>query len=273
MQTAQVANKRLNEVFAIESEQVNIGVNRSISNDNFQQGIKINNLSFSYNMKESTLKNISCTIPANSKIALVGVSGSGKSTLAKLLVNFYLPTGGAIQYGEINHLDIDYKQLREHVTYVPQESFFFSGTIFENLTFGLPFSPSFDEVLEVCHAVQLSNFINEQPLRFETVLEEGGANLSGGQRQRLAIARALLKDADILILDEATSGLDTLLEHMILEYLLNLKDKTLLFITHRLPIAKTCDQILLLHEGYFVEQGSHDFLRFNQGIYQKLWEI
>ncbi|WP_159721865.1 peptide cleavage/export ABC transporter [Enterococcus sp. CSURQ0835] len=273
MQTAQVANKRLNEVFAIESEQVNIGVNRSISNDNFQQGIKINNLSFSYNMKESTLKNISCTIPANSKIALVGVSGSGKSTLAKLLVNFYLPTGGAIQYGEINHLDIDYKQLREHVTYVPQESFFFSGTIFENLTFGLPFSPSFDEVLEVCHAVQLSNFINEQPLRFETVLEEGGANLSGGQRQRLAIARALLKDADILILDEATSGLDTLLEHMILEYLLNLKDKTLLFITHRLPIAKTCDQILVLHEGYFVEQGSHDFLRFNQGIYQKLWEI
>lgn len=273
MQTAQVANKRLNEIFAIESEQANVAGSHTISNDNFQQGIKIENLSFSYNMKEPTLKSISCFIPANSKIALVGVSGSGKSTLAKLLVNFYLPTEGTIQYGEINHLDIDYKQLRERVTYVPQESFFFSGTILENLTFGLSSLPTFEEVLKVCHAVQLSEFINQQPLRFETVLEEGGTNLSGGQRQRLAIARALLKDADILILDEATSGLDALLEHAILEYLLSLKDKTLLFIAHHLPIAKACDQILVLHEGHLVEQGSHDSLRFNQGMYQQLWEI
>ncbi|SEU01958.1 ATP-binding cassette, subfamily C, competence factor transporting protein [Enterococcus malodoratus] len=273
MQTAQVANKRLNEIFAIESERANVAGSHTISNDNFKQGITIENLSFSYNMKEPTLKNISCSIPANSKIALVGVSGSGKSTLAKLLVNFYLPTEGTLQYGEVNHLDIDYKQLREHVTYVPQESFFFSGTILENLTFGLSSPPSFEEILEVCHAVQLSEFINQQPLRFETVLEEGGANLSGGQRQRLAIARALLKDADILILDEATSGLDTLLEHAILEYLLSLKDKTLLFIAHHLPIAKACDQILVLHEGQLVEQGTHDSLRFNQGTYQQLWEI
>lgn len=273
MQTAQVANKRLNEIFAIDSEQANVAGTHSVSDDNFQKGIQIEKLSFSYNMKEPTLKNISCSIPANSKIALVGVSGSGKSTLAKLLVNFYQPTDGTIQYGEINHLDIDYKQLREHVTYVPQESFFFSGTILENLTFGLSSPPSFEEVLKVCHAVQLSEFINQQPLRFETVLEEGGTNLSGGQRQRLAIARALLKDADILILDEATSGLDTLLEHAILEYLLSLKNKTLLFIAHHLPIAKACDQILVLHEGHLVEQGSHDSLRFNQGIYQQLWEI
>lgn len=273
MQTAQVANKRLNEIFAIESERANVAGSHTISNDNFKQGITIENLSFSYNMKEPTLKNISCSIPANSKIALVGVSGSGKSTLAKLLVNFCLPTEGTLQYGEVNHLDIDYKQLREHVTYVPQESFFFSGTILENLTFGLSSPPSFEEILEVCHAVQLSEFINQQPLRFETVLEEGGANLSGGQRQRLAIARALLKDADILILDEATSGLDTLLEHAILEYLLSLKDKTLLFIAHHLPIAKACDQILVLHEGQLVEQGTHDSLRFNQGTYQQLWEI
>lgn len=273
MQTAQVANTRLNEIFAIESEQANSAVSHAISNDNFHQGIKIDNLSFSYNMKEPTLKNISCAIPANSKIALVGVSGSGKSTFAKLLVNFYLPTEGAIQYGKVNHLDIDYKQLREHATYVPQESFFFSGTILENLTFGLSVLPSFEKILEVCQAVQLSDFINQQPLRFETVLEEGGTNLSGGQRQRLAIARALLKDANILILDEATSGLDTLLEHTILEYLLSLKDKTLLFIAHHLPIAKACDQILVLHEGHLVEQGSHDSLRFNQGMYQQLWEI
>lgn len=273
MQAAQVANKRLNEVFAIESEHSNTENGHQFSEENFKKGISLEHVTFGYNMKESTLKDISFTIPAQSKIALVGVSGSGKSTLAKLLVNFYQPTQGTIYYGQINHLDINYKLLRENVTYVPQESFFFSGTIIENLTFGLSNIPSFERILEVCNAVQLTEFINQQPLRFDAVLEEGGANLSGGQRQRLAIARALLKDADILILDEATSGLDTLLEHAILEYLLSLENKTLLFIAHHLPIAKACDKILVLHEGKLVEQGSHETLRFNQGIYQRLWEI
>lgn len=203
----------------------------------------------------------------------MGVSGSGKSTLAKLLVNFYSPSEGMICYGKINHLDISLNQLRDRVTYVPQESFFFSGTIIENLTFSLPNKTSFERIMEVCEAVQLSKFIDEQPLRYDMVLEEGGANLSGGQRQRLAIARALLKDSDILILDEATSGLDTLLERAILDYLLQLEEKTLLFIAHYLPIAKACDQILVLHEGIPVEQGTHDYLRYNQGIYQQLWEV
>ncbi|MDB1614171.1 peptide cleavage/export ABC transporter, partial [Enterococcus faecalis] len=273
MQTAQVANKRLNEIFAIEPEQTNDSSEREIPNQTFQQEIRLENVSFSYNMKAPTLNNISCTIAPKSKIALVGVSGSGKSTLAKLLVNFYAPSEGTIRYGKMNHLDIPFQQLREHVTYVPQESFFFSGTIVENLTFGLQNMPSFERIIEVCEAVQLNTFIEQQPLRYDMVLEEGGANLSGGQRQRLAIARALLKDADVLILDEATSGLDTLLEHAILDYLLTLEEKTLLFIAHHLPIAKACDHILVLHEGQLVEQGAHDDLRYNQGVYQQLWDI
>ncbi|PWI83006.1 peptide ABC transporter ATP-binding protein [Enterococcus faecalis] len=273
MQTAQVANKRLNEIFAIEPERTNDSSLGEISNQIFREGITLENVSFSYNMKAQTLNNISCTIPPKSKIALVGVSGSGKSTLAKLLVNFYAPSEGVIRYGKMNHLDIPFQQLRKHVTYVPQESFFFSGTIVENLTFGLQEIPSFERIIEVCEAVQLSTFIEQQPLRYDTILEEGGTNLSGGQRQRLAIARALLKNADILILDEATSGLDTLLEHAILDYLLTLEDKTVLLIAHHLPIAKACEQILVLHEGKLVEQGTHDELRYNQGIYQRLWDI
>lgn len=272
MQTAQVANKRLNEIFAIESEQTN-KTQKNFSTKVFTQGIRLDQVSFSYNMQTPTLRNITCEICPNSKIALVGVSGSGKSTLAKLLVNFYPPSEGSIKYGNVNYLDIEFKQLRDNVTYVPQESFFFGGTIMENLTFGLSDIPKFERIVEVCDAVQLSTFIDQQPLRFETIIEEGGTNLSGGQRQRLALARALLKDTPIFILDEATSGLDTILEHIILEYLLKMKDKTFLFIAHHLPIAKACDQILVLHEGEILEQGTHEELRFNKGIYQKLWDI
>ena len=273
MQTAQVANKRINEIFAIESEKISENNEQNINEQVFHQKITIENMSFSYNLKSPTLKNISCVIPPHSKVALVGVSGSGKSTLAKLMVRFYNPTDGSINYGNTNHLDIGFNQLRNHVTYVPQESFFFSGTIIDNLTFGVEKTQSFERIMEVCDAVHLSEFINQQPLRYNMVLEEGATNLSGGQRQRLAIARALLKDSDILILDEATSGLDALLEQSILDYLFKLEDKTLIFIAHHLSIAKSCDEILVLHEGLLLEQGTHEELRYNHGIYQKLWDV
>lgn len=206
-------------------------------------------------------------------MALVGVSGSGKSTLAKLLVNFYLPTEGSIRYGKIDNLDIQLETLRNNVTYLSQESFFFSGTILENLSFGLATPPSFERVAEICDAVQLIDFINDQPLKFNTVLDEGGMNLSGGQRQRLAIARALIKDSNILILDEATSGLDSFLENEIMKYLLRMENKTILFISHHLSIAEECDQVLVLNNGVLVEDGTHESLRYNGGFYQKLWDV
>ncbi|MBQ3642382.1 peptide cleavage/export ABC transporter, partial [bacterium] len=170
MQTAQVANKRINEIFAVEPEKISENNEQNINEQVFHQGITIENMSFSYNLKSPTLKNISCSIPPYSKVALVGLSGSGKSTLAKLLVRFYNPTDGTINYGNINHLDIGFNQLRNHVTYVPQESFFFSGTIIDNLTFGVEKTQSFERIMEVCDSVQLSEFINQQPLRYNMVL-------------------------------------------------------------------------------------------------------
>jgi len=132
---------------------------------------------------------------------------------------------------------------------------------------------SFERIIEVCEQAQLMEYISQQPQRFDTLIEEGGANLSGGQKQRLALARALLKDAEILILDEATSGLDTLLEHEIMKNLKTLTSKTILFIAHHLSIAKSSDKVLVMHQGELVEQGTHEELRHNGGMYQKLWEI
>lgn len=272
MQKARIANKRLNEIMSISSEKGDKEKTLNISETYFNKEIKLEKVTFSYNMKLPILKEISFKIAPYSKVALVGVSGSGKSTLAKLLVKFYSPSEGSINYGDINSLDIENKELRNHVTYVPQESFFFSGTILENLTFGLETNPNFEKILEVCQATCLIDFINEQPLRFETILEEGGNNLSGGQKQRLAIARALLKDSEILILDEATSGLDTLLEKEILDVLLQMRNKTIIFIAHHLSIAKACDKIIVLDKGILVEQGTHQELSNQDGIYQKLLE-
>lgn len=180
MQKARVANKRLNEIMSVSPEQRNTNIN--ISKNIFNKDIKLDKVSFSYNMKLPVLRDVSLEIYSKSKVALVGVSGSGKSTLAKLLVKFYDPSEGNITYGDINCQDIENHKLRNHVTYVPQESFFFNGTIIDNLTFGLSHQPEFEKILEACKAACLVDFINQQPLRFDSVLEEGGNNLSGGQK-------------------------------------------------------------------------------------------
>ncbi|MCX7530978.1 peptide cleavage/export ABC transporter [Lactococcus lactis] len=268
MQKARVANKRLNEIMSISPEQRNTNIN--ISKNIFNKDIKLDKVSFSYNMKLPVLRDVSLEIYSKSKVALVGVSGSGKSTLAKLLVKFYDPSEGNITYGDINCQDIENHKLRNHVTYVPQESFFFNGTIIDNLTFGLSHQPEFEKILEACKAACLVDFINQQPLRFDSVLEEGGNNLSGGQKQRLAIARAILNDSEIIIFDEATSGLDTLLEKEILEYLIKLQDKTIIFIAHHLSIAKACDEIIVLDQGILVGRGTHEELSEKDGVYRRL---
>lgn len=273
MQTAKVANSRLNEIFFIKTEHEDKLEKRKINESIFSGALYINDLTFSYGTRAPVLKDVNIVIEPNSKTAIVGVSGSGKSTLAKLLVNFYQPNFGSISFDKINIQDIDRSFLREKITYVPQESFFFSGSILENLIFGLKKEIEFDKIIEICDFVDLTDFINSQPLRFDMQIEEGGVNLSGGQKQRLAIARALMRDSKIIILDEATSGMDTILEKKIVNNLLKIHDTTVIFIAHHLNIAKYCNQIIVMDKGESIENGTHEELLSIQGRYHELWDI
>lgn len=278
IQTAKVANDRLNEIFYLDQESLVIGQEGSrfssskIRDRSFPM-IEVENLSFAYGFEENVLNNLSLKIQKNEKIAVVGMSGSGKSTLAKLLVNFYQAQEGTIKIQGQNLKSISRIDLRNAISYVSQEVFLFSGSIYENLLFGLDREPSDEEIVRVCELAQIREYIEELPLGYHSPIEEGAGNLSGGQKQRLAIARALLKNSDIIILDEATSGLDTRLEHDIIQNLMSMKDKTIIFIAHHLSIAKECDHVFVMENGKIVEAGTHQQLRSLNGMYENLWEM
>jgi ATP-binding cassette subfamily B protein len=185
-------------------------------------------------------------------------------------MHLYVPQEGEILIDNYNLEDIQIDCLRDKIAYIPQETFLFSGTILENLVLGMDDIP-FDEVVRVAGLAKAHDFINELPLRYQTMLTENGSNLSGGQRQRIAIARAMLKKPDILILDEATSNLASIteraLDQTIHEYS---KDMTVIFIAHRLSTIKNCDRIYVMDKGKIIESGNHmELIGFN-GKYAKL---
>ena len=276
IQTAKVANDRLNEIFSLDRELIGETISQKMNHTEcFTKAplIEVKDLSFAYGFEENVLNDLSFSINSNEKVAIVGMSGSGKSTLAKLLMNFYSPEKGSIHIQGISIQDISKIGLRNMIGYVSQETFFFSGTIFENLSFGLDYHPTKKQLIWACELAQIKEYIEGLPLQFQSPIEEGASNLSGGQKQRLAIARALLKNSDILILDEATSGLDTRLEHRIIQNLMNMDNKTILFIAHHLSIAKECDQVFVLDNGRLVESGTHLQLRTLNRTYEELWEI
>jgi ATP-binding cassette subfamily B protein len=205
-------------------------------------------------------------------VALVGESGSGKTTLAKLLLKYYLPEKGEILIDDYNIRDISYEALRDRIGYVPQDVFLFSGTIRENIAFGSN-NVSMEEIVEAAQKSRAHDFINKLPLRYETLVGERGSNLSGGQKQRIAIARAILKKPDILILDEATSNLDTATEqaiHQTIDYVS--QGITTIIIAHRLSTILSCDKIIVLQDGEIAEIGSHQELLALQGKYFNLWK-
>lgn len=268
LQSARIANTRLNEVYLVDSEFENNG---ELSEGSFLDGdISFEKLSYKYGYGRDTLSDINLTIKKGSKVSLVGASGSGKTTLAKMIVNFYEPIQGLIRLNGYDLKDIDKTVLRQHINYLPQQAYVFSGTIMDNLTLGAKKDINQEDIIRACEIAEIHSDIEQMPLGYQTELSDG-TGVSGGQKQRIALARALLTQAPVLILDEATSSLDVLTEKKIVNNLMAMTNKTIVFVAHRLSIAQRTDRIIVMDQGKIVEEGSHKELLAHKGFYYKLF--
>ncbi|MDA3769786.1 peptide cleavage/export ABC transporter [Streptococcus thermophilus] len=268
LQSAKVANNRLNEVYLVESELSN---NQTLTDSQFLTGdIRFEDLSYKYGFGRDTLSDINLTIKQGDKVSLVGISGSGKTTLAKMIVNFFEPYKGRITINNNDLKLIDKKTLRQHINYLPQQAYIFSGSILENLTLGANQLISQEDIIRACEIAEIRQDIEQMPMGYQTELSDG-AGLSGGQKQRIALARALLTKAPVLILDEATSGLDVLTEKKVIDNLMAMADKTIIFVAHRLSISERTNQVIVLDQGKVIETGSHHELMTKQGFYHHLF--
>ncbi len=271
LQTAVVAADRLGEILDLEPEKAE-DEEKKIHPASLKGEITINNLDFRYGTRELVLKNINLTIHSGEKVAFVGESGSGKTTLIKLLMHFYGCEKGEILYNENNIKDMNIDALRQKIAYIPQDTFFFSGTIRENLCLGIDEQTELGHIIEACKAARAHDFVNKFPLRYNTMLEENASNLSGGQKQRLAIARAILKNPDILVMDEATSNLDSTTEKAIADTINGFEGITTIMIAHRLSTIMRCDRIFVMENGEIIDSGKHRELMNRKGKYYELWK-
>ncbi|MEG2144012.1 MAG: ABC transporter ATP-binding protein [Oscillospiraceae bacterium] len=245
-----------------------LDIEKNISKHN----ITLKNVSFSYTGKEKVLHDVSLEIPEKSFYALVGPSGGGKSTLARLIARFWDTTEGSIQIGGVNIKDIPLTQLSDMVSFVTQDNFLFNCSILENIRLGNPRATEAD-VLTAAKKAQCDEFIHKLEHGYQSTAGEAGDKLSGGERQRIAIARAILKNAPIVILDEATSFTDPENEAQIQEAITQLtKGKTLLVIAHRLSTIKNADQIILVRQGEILQQGTHQELLKESNLYSDMWQ-
>jgi len=239
-----------------------------------RSNITFNSISFHYPDGESLFKNFTMNIPFGSSIGIVGDTGSGKTTIAKLLLRLYDPQKGSINIGDYNIQDLSVKSLRNKIGIVSQDTFLFNASIKDNISYGAKKATD-EDIIQAAKDSYSIEFIDSLKHGFDTIIGERGQRLSGGQKQRLAIARAIIRNPDILIFDEATSSVDNRTEQLIQKSFLNLKkNRTIIIIAHRLSTIRNCDNIFVIQNSKISESGTHDELTENKkSFYNQLWKI
>ena len=266
IQTAKIAISRLNDILDNEIESSD-----PLLIPSFKEDIFFKKVNFNYKNKKKCLDDITLLIKKGEKVAFVGESGSGKTTLLKLLIKFYDIQDGNIFIGGYNIKDMDTNFIREHISYVSQNSFLFNRSIKDNLNLDNKFS--FEETISIIKKFDIFNFLETLPGYLNYLIEENGKNLSTGQKQKLAILKAVLKKPDIIIMDEATSNMDSITESKVQEFINYLFPKiTTIIISHRLNIVKNCNVIFVIDNGKLVESGTHEDLISLGGKYNQLWK-
>jgi ATP-binding cassette subfamily B protein len=270
IQNALIAADRLFEIMDLERED---SENKVILKKENIGDIEFKNVAFRYGTRVEVFYDFNLIVPKGKITAIVGESGSGKSTLMSLLQNIYPIQKGNIQIGDADLKYIDNRSLRDLVAVVPQKIDLFAGNVIENIAVG-EYSPNMEHITNICKTIGILDFIENLPNGFGTYLGENGATLSGGQKQRIAIARALYKEPEILVLDEATSSLDSTSENFIQRAIQSLRDKnkTIIIIAHRLSTIINSDKIVVLDNGEVLEEGPHDVLYNRRGHYYNLWK-
>lgn len=271
LQGAKLAADRLGEVLDMDTEADQD--KGSLTTPNLTGKVQFSNVTFAYGSRGPVFKNLSFEINAGERVGIVGATGSGKSTIVKLMMKFYLPEEGRIFLDGRNLADIETSSLRTQIGYVPQEVLMFSGTMKDNLTISKP-NATIEEIESAVALACADEFINKMPEKYQTKVSERGTSLSGGERQRLALARALIRNPNLFIFDEATSNLDALTESTIQKTINEVcAGKTTIIIAHRLATIRNCDRIFVLGDGMLLESGSHAELLKLKGKYEELWRL
>ncbi|PYS25758.1 MAG: ABC transporter ATP-binding protein, partial [Acidobacteria bacterium] len=239
----------------------------------FKGKIEFDHVSFSYDRNQPVLNDLSLKIEPGQLAALVGPTGAGKTTIASLLPRFYETVSGQIRIDGTDIRRFKQKSLREQISFVLQETLLFRATVAENIAYGKP-NATHEEIVRAAKLANADEFIDRMPDGYDTMIGERGVTLSGGQRQRVTIARAIIRDSPILILDEPSAGLDAASEKLVFDALENLMEgKTSIVIAHRLATVRRADVIFVIDQGRVVEQGTHEELLAGGGLYSRLYEL